>query len=259
MIPKIIHYCWLSNDPLPEDFKKYMDGWKTVLSDYEFIKWDFNRFPKDKSAWVSEAFDHKKYAFAADYIRLYAVYHYGGIYMDMDMEVLKSFNDLLDKPYMFAKENKREDWIEAGCFGAEKNNEFIGKCLERYEGRHFVKEDGSLDTVPLPIVLDGVRIANKIKLKLYSWDYFTAKIYSSGEERPTNNTYTIHHFAGSWLNESERRRLVRERKICSIFGSYLGRNMFEFIDAFQNGGFKKVKDLTIKKINHKIKKRINNN
>ena len=95
MIPKIIHYCWLSNDPIPSNIQHYMDSWKKYLPDYEFIHWNFDKFDKSSSRWVSEAFDNKKYAFAADYIRLYALYHYGGIYLDMDVEVLKSFNPFL--------------------------------------------------------------------------------------------------------------------------------------------------------------------
>ena len=80
MIPKIIHYCWLSNDPIPSNIQHYMDSWKKYLPDYEFIHWNFDKFDKSSSRWVSEAFDNKKYAFAADYIRLNALYHYGGIY-----------------------------------------------------------------------------------------------------------------------------------------------------------------------------------
>ena len=87
MIPKIIHYCWLSNDPIPSNIQHYMDSWKKYLPDYEFIHWNFDKFDKSSSRWVSEAFDNKKYAFAADYIRLYALYHYGGIYLDMDVDV----------------------------------------------------------------------------------------------------------------------------------------------------------------------------
>ena len=75
MIPKIIHYCWLSNDPIPKDLQKYMKTWKEKLPDYEFMLWDFNRFNINSSIWVKQAFEAKKYAFACDYIRLYAVYH----------------------------------------------------------------------------------------------------------------------------------------------------------------------------------------
>lgn len=71
MIPKIIHWCWLSGDPIPENLQRYMNSWKRLLPDYEFIHWDFKRFPRGKCEWVDQAFDAHKYAFAADYIRLF--------------------------------------------------------------------------------------------------------------------------------------------------------------------------------------------
>ena len=76
MIPKIIHYCWLSNDAVPQELQMYMATWKEKLPSYEFILWNFDRFDINSSLWVRQAFEAKKYAFAADYIRLYAVYNY---------------------------------------------------------------------------------------------------------------------------------------------------------------------------------------
>ena len=93
MIPKIIHYCWLSNDPVPENLQKCMDSWKRYLPDYEFMLWNFDRFDKKSSLWVEQAFDNRKYAFAADYIRLFAIYNYGGIYLDMDVDGLRDVSD----------------------------------------------------------------------------------------------------------------------------------------------------------------------
>ena len=153
MIPKIIHYCWLSNDSYPEDFKRCIDTWKEKLPDYEFILWNFERFDIKSSLWVKQAFENKKYVFAADYIRLYAIYNYGGIYMDMDIEVLKPFDDILDSPIMIAYENDEKTGIEAGCFGAEKGDELIEKCLSYYENRSFIKDDGSFDDLPLPKII----------------------------------------------------------------------------------------------------------
>lgn len=205
MIPKIIHYCWLSNDPVPEKLQIYMNSWKEKLPDYEFMKWDFSKFNKESSIWVSEAFAHKKYAFACDYIRIYAVYNYGGIYMDMDMEVIKAFDNLLDAPTMFAYERSDHTWIEAGCFGAEKHNFFLKKCLERYEGRHFVRKNNTLDVLPLPRVMEEVIRNNNLTINAYPWTYFTAKSYDSGIESPTSDTYAIHHFAGSWKSNEEKK------------------------------------------------------
>ncbi|MDR1147828.1 MAG: glycosyl transferase, partial [Spirochaetaceae bacterium] len=117
MIPKIIHYCWLSNDPIPENYERCMATWKAKLPDYEFILWDTARFDMNSVLWVKQAFDVKLYACAADYIRLYAVYSRGGIYLDMDMEVVKPFDELLKADTMLAYENNVNHNIEAGCFG----------------------------------------------------------------------------------------------------------------------------------------------
>ena len=212
-IPRKIHYCWLSNDPVPENMKQYIDGWRQMLPDYEFIKWGFNRFNKESSIWVSEAFDHKKYAFASDYIRLYAVYNYGGIYLDMDVEVLKAFDDMLERSYMLAYERPDKNWIEAGCFGAEKNDPFIKACLDYYENRHFVKEDGFLDTLPLSRIMSDVMMEKNISRNIYSWEFFTAKSFETGKETPTDNTYAIHHFAGSWKTKDERKTIEKARNI----------------------------------------------
>ena len=107
MIPKVIHYCWLSGDPIPEKLQRCMDSWKKFLPDYEFVLWDLERFDIKTSQWVKEAFEARKYAFAADYIRLYAVYNYGGIYMDMDVEVVRPFDDLLASPYILGLESEK--------------------------------------------------------------------------------------------------------------------------------------------------------
>ena len=203
MIPKIIHYCWLSNDAVPQELQMYMATWKEKLPSYEFILWNFDRFDINSSLWVRQAFEAKKYAFAADYIRLYAVYNYGGIYMDMDIEVLKSFDDLLAEPLMLAYENEEHTGIEAGVFGAEKGNELVGECLSYYSGRSFIKNDGTFDTLPLPQIM--IRHTKKYpELNIRAKDYFTCKSYQTGLISATENSYTIHHFAGSWLSDEQK-------------------------------------------------------
>ena len=96
MIPKIIHSCWLSGDPFPEDIQRCIDSWKAILPEYKIILWDKNRFDINSVPYVKEAFEAKKYAFCADYIRIYALYKYGGIYLDSDVMVYKSFDPFLN-------------------------------------------------------------------------------------------------------------------------------------------------------------------
>ena len=163
MIPKIIHYCWLSDDPIPNELQLYMNTWHKILPDYEIVKWDFSRFDKNSSIWVSQAFDNKKYAFAADYIRLYAVYNFGGIYLDSDVEVLKSFNDYLELPTMIGWQYNYCG-LEVAAFGAQKGEKWIKDCLDYYNNRPFIKEDGAFDLRVLPNIIQDVLEKNHYEL-----------------------------------------------------------------------------------------------
>lgn len=202
MIPKIIHYCWLSGDPIPKKLTECMQSWKLHLPDYEFKLWDKNQFDINTVEWVREAFDNKKYAFAADYIRLYALYTEGGIYLDMDVEIVKSFNNLLNREYILGYE--KEKGIEAGIMGATAEAAWLKKCLNYYKDRHFVNPDGSFNTRPLPRIIYSVLKDDLKSMEIFTNEVLTAKSYYTGEYNITDKTYTIHHFAGSWLSPVEK-------------------------------------------------------
>lgn len=234
MIPKIIHFCWLSNDPYPKDIQRCIDSWADKLPDYEIMHWNFDIFDIKKSQWVKEAFEAKKYAFAADYIRLYALYHYGGIYLDSDVEVLKTFDDLLDRPYFLCEENSPRRLIEAAVMGAEKKSEWIGHCLNYYADRSFAQKDGSYDTKPLPDIITHILqeyyelnyieglgdIEDKEKINILPVDYFSPKKWDDATVyNVTTNTYCIHHFCGSWLPTKYRMKLKLKRFIQKRFGN----------------------------------------
>lgn len=215
MIPKIIHLCWLSGDPYPRKIQLCIDTWKKYCPDYEIILWDTKRFDVNSTPWTKQAFEAKKYAFAADYIRLYAIYNYGGIYLDSDVEVLKSFDDLLHFPY-FAGIEARPDGIEMAAFGAEKGTDWVKYMLDYYKDRNFVLEDGHLDTVAMPEIM-GKRIRKKYywtlidtpdefdpdpsRFCLFPRDWFCAHPRDPEfglRYYVTENTYSIHHFSNSW-------------------------------------------------------------
>ena len=183
------------------------------MPDYDIIRWNFDRFPREKSCWVDQAFDNHKYAFAADYIRLYALFHYGGIYLDLDVKVLKSFDDLLDLPY-FVGQEKTPSGIEAATIGFPPKHPLIRQLLDRYENRPFIKDDGIMDIEPLPYIIrryidaqyNYFVISNKEDFSyepnvfnVFTADFFSPKKYDTGEVKITGNTYSIHNFAGSWL------------------------------------------------------------
>ncbi len=235
MIPKTVHFCWLSGDPYPSSIQKCLDTWQKHLPDYEFVLWDTNRFNLDEHVWVKQAFEAKKYAFAADYIRLYAVYHYGGIYMDTDVEVVKPFDDLLHRPYFVGAEG--DGIIEAGVFGAQKHTSWLKPCLEYYTGKSFIKADGSLDTWTLPrIMMQQISTQRDFKevlpnqispenqetdqdtLYMFPKDFFCAKNHGTGVIEKTQNTYSVHHFAMSWIPKNHTFLPNLKRKLMGVLG-----------------------------------------
>lgn len=214
MIPKVIHFCWLSNDPYPKKIAQCIKSWDKHLTGYEIRLWDFNRFPRGKSKWVDLAFDSKKYAFAADYIRAYALYTEGGIYLDSDVEILKNFDDFIHLPYIFGRESD-SGRIEAAVMGAKKGNPIFKEILDYYDNNPFIREDGSFDTKSMPARLNeicakyGERVEidhvskfahESDKLYVFTSDFFSPLHIVNLKLETTPNTIAIHHFAGSWTS-----------------------------------------------------------
>ena len=96
-IPKVIHYCWFGGNPLPELVQNCINSWKKYCPDYEIIQWDESNFDISSNQYVAEAYAARKWAFVSDYVRLYALYHNGGIYLDTDVEVLKPLDCFLNE------------------------------------------------------------------------------------------------------------------------------------------------------------------
>jgi len=238
MIPKIIHYCWLSGDKYPPAIDRCISSWKSKLPDYEFILWDKNRFNINNNIWVRQAFQSKKYAFAADYIRLYALYHHGGIYLDSDVEVVKSFDELLCLPYFIGFEVMGNvEGVEAGVFGAERKCEWVKNCLDHYTNRSFIKEDGNFDMQTLPRIMmaqitkkraisevtinDFAKLAtmkDDNKFFIFPHDYFCAKDHGTGIVTITKNTFCVHHFAMSWIPKRKTFISTIKKKLMATFG-----------------------------------------
>lgn len=212
MIPKIIHYCWLSGDDFPPKFQKCIRSWEKRLPGWEFRLWDKTCLEEINEPWVHEAYKAKVYSHASDYIRLYAVYKYGGFYLDCDVEVLKDFSPLIKLDYVLSKENSKLEYIEAATFGAQAGDPYLKKCMERYHDRHFIKEDGSYDyefLIPdiMMQCIGEYTILDNIKdfkpglstMQLLSLKFFGPKNYSTGKfDQLSDDTYSIHHFCGSW-------------------------------------------------------------
>ncbi len=250
MIPKIIHLCWLSGDSYPPKIEKCLKSWKRYLPDYEVCLWDTNRFDLESSLWVKQAFENKKYAFAADYIRFYALYHFGGIYMDSDVEVIKPFDDFLNLPYFIGAE--KAGTPEAAIIGAEKGCDWIKQCLDYYDNRSFIKEDGSLDIRKLPeimneqiIQLKPIRVLSldeSKEIRTYDFSkevlvfndaYFSPKVFDSREVELTPYTYAIHHYQNSWFSPKAKVYYRFRTFLIRVFGYSLVRKTECFLMPYK--------------------------
>ena len=207
MIPKIIHYCWFGKGKKPELALKCIESWKNYLPDYEIKEWNEDNFNLDLYPYVREAYDCRKFAFVTDVVRLYALYKEGGIYMDTDVEVLKPLDCFLDHIAFSGFENN--NYVPTGIMASEKNSVWAKENLDYYEGRHFVKQDGSFDTTTNVIIITNYMLSKGLKpinkyqdfpglVTMYPNDYFCPKSHGTGKIRLTENSYTIHHFSGSW-------------------------------------------------------------
>jgi mannosyltransferase OCH1-like enzyme len=207
-IPKTIHYCWFGGKEKPEIVKRCMESWKRNLPDYEIIEWNESNFNIDSNPYVKEAYSSGKYAFVSDYVRVYALYHYGGIYLDTDVEVFKSFNNLLHHPSFWGFE--QENYIATSTIGAQKGNALIKQFLDSYKDKKFIREDGTINNLTNVAVI--TRLLEWFGLKtngqyqeieemgvFYPQTYFSPYDYINCQTFITEETYTIHYFYKSWL------------------------------------------------------------
>ncbi|MBD8071310.1 glycosyltransferase family 32 protein [Bacillus sp. PS06] len=207
-IPKIIHYCWFGAKEKPEIVKKCMESWRKNLPLYEIVEWNETNFDIHSNTYVKQAYDAGKFAFVSDYVRVYVLYHYGGIYLDTDVEVFKSFDDLLYHRSFWGFE--QENYIATSTIGAERGNVLIKQFLDSYHGKKFLNEDGTFNSLTnvaiitellewLGLEKNGQHQEIKGMGVFYPQSYFSPYDYINCRKFLTEHTYTIHYFHKSWL------------------------------------------------------------
>lgn len=225
MIPHIIHYCWLGGSPLPELAQQCLASWKEHMPEWEIKRWDETNFDVASApTYVKQAYEARKFAFVSDYVRLWALEQYGGVYMDTDVKVQKSFEPLLSDTAFIGLEESKAHLPGTCVMGCEAHCQWVKDMLSTYEGAEFIKPDGSLDLTTnvermgkvmlKELTSEGLTISelgrywkqiqfiDKWGLRIYTHDYFSP-ITSTRVMRKTKNTYSIHYFAGSWQDKKE--------------------------------------------------------
>lgn len=208
MIPKKIHYIWFGHNPLTPLAEQCIASWKEFCLDYEIVRWDESNFDVNQNEYCHEAYEAKKWAFASDYVRLWVLVNEGGIYMDTDVQVLKPLDRFLEEEAFSGFE--ATDRIPTGIMAARAHQPFFEKLLHDYDGRHFLKADGTPDLTTNVTAITRACLESGLKLNnekqtvegftLYPMDYFCPKDWLTRKVNLTENSYTIHHFDGSWAN-----------------------------------------------------------
>ena len=215
MIPKVIHYCWFGPNELPASAKKYMQTWKVHLPDFEIKLWNEQNFDINLYPYAKEAYADGKFAFVADVCRAHALYHEGGIYLDTDVEVIKSFNSLLEHTAFAGFEVSTSDVVldtkivstQMGVIGAKRHAVWIEQILCNFKHLKYDKNNA----VTINSIVDSIVIEQGFELKdefqciedylyLYPSVYFIAKDYRTGVINTSASTFCIHHYDGTWLN-----------------------------------------------------------
>ncbi|OAS85135.1 glycosyl transferase [Metabacillus litoralis] len=226
-IPKIIHYCWFGRKEKPDIIKMCIKSWKKKLPEYEIREWNEQSFDINSQAYVKEAFESGKFAFVSDYVRVYALYHVGGIYLDTDVEVFKSFNDLLHHESFWGFE--QENYIATSTIGAKKGNSLIKQFLDSYKDKNFLKKDGSLDELTnVAIVTEilanrGLKINGQYQILIglgtfYPQTYFSPYDYINCRNFITEDSYAMHHFYKSWLPLRVRLKSNIKKTLSKVIG-----------------------------------------
>lgn len=232
MIPKLIHFCWLSGDPYPELIEKCINSWIRYLPDYELILWNTSQIDINSNIWLKQAFESKKYAFAADYIRFYALYNYGGIYLDADVEVLRPFTPLLNCGTFIGEEASGD--VEAAVIGVEKHTAWVKQCLDYYTDRPFIKADGSFDMRPVPLLVGRV-LEKYPQIKIFPYTYFSPKDYNIKKIDITSETYCIHHFDGKWVKKGRKYeiKIIFHKVLYLLFGRIVHNRIVHVLRRFR--------------------------
>ena len=241
VIPKIIHYCWFGGKQLPDEYKKNIASWRKYCPEYEIREWNESNFDVNCCAYIKEAYKAKKWAFVSDYARFWILYRYGGIYFDTDVEMIKPIDGLISKGGFIGTEIESKNGFNLAVapglgMAANPGLGLFAELLDMYNDTHFIKSDGSINKTTVveymtkQLYSHGYIANNSIQkicgIYVYPPEYFSPMNQFTGEIKITDNTYTIHHYSGSWLDWENRlyhkvNRSLKNRKILNLLWNFI--------------------------------------
>lgn len=218
MIPKILHYVWVGDQPKSEAIEARIKNWQNYLPDFEIKEWNESNFDIDKYDYTKEAYEKKAFAFVSDLIRMWALNEFGGIYCDVDVDIVKDPRFLLNEKAFFGLEDV-DSIANGSLFGAEKNNEHIFNIFEIYESMSFdrsnIRTINEITTLYFSKI--GFRMKNEYQnilgTSIYPIEYFAPVHWWNGKANITGNTVAIHEYDSSWTKSGNNREFKRARRL----------------------------------------------
>ena len=212
-IPKIIHYFWFGKNKMPDIFLECIKSWQKYCPDYKIIKWDEENFDVNICNYTKQAYEQKKYAFVSDYARFYILKKYGGIYLDIDVEILKPIDELLEQECFCGRENNSNFVATGLIIAARPNNKFVNSMLNYYnEQEKFENGTHTVCTIASNILekeydfdIDNISEIQKLdNVTIYPAEYFCGYDMIARKKMITENTYSVHHYNSSWLGPKDK-------------------------------------------------------
>lgn len=218
MVPKIIHLTWFSNDPYPVEIKRCLDTWKRVLPDYEIRLWDMAAARAIGIPFIDEALDARRWAFASDVVRFYAVWKEGGVYMDSDIYLFRRFDEFIPEEGFATFHEKiypehENFYPQAAFFMGSAGNEFCKEMVDYYRSRHYLREDGTTDETISPATMCEVAKKRGYVSEDRQLDLPGITVYPTHFLAPRKRykidkeTFGQHRVYGSWRKRKLGRRI----------------------------------------------------
>lgn len=234
MIPKVIHYCWFGHNKKPKLIKKCIASWKKYMPDWEIREWNEKNYDVNKNAYIKEAYKEKKWAFVVDYARFDILNHFGGIFLDTDVELLRSIpEEILAKEAFTGFENPGR--VNPGLvYGSIRGQKVTREIMSVYEGKTFDntvegRTENIVDIVSEVLIKGGLKINGEFqiveKVAIYPRDYFCCFNFETQGFETTKNTVSIHHYFASWTPWKRRLHF----KIIKLAATILGRERYLWI------------------------------
>lgn len=236
MIPKVIHYCWFGRNPLPKLALKCIASWRRFFPDYEIKEWNEDNFDVNIIPYTRDAYAAKKYAFVSDYARFWILYHFGGIYFDTDVEVIRPMDDIIERgPFMGIEcgidDGKKLSVAPGLGLSAEVGHPIYKQILDHFFKLAFWLPDGDINSYTMiPLVTESLKekgliaregIQEVCGIYIYPPDYLNPLDDSTGLLNKTKNTRAIHWFMKSWMSPEKRWRASIMRIVRRLLGNEL--------------------------------------